>query len=163
MNCEVGGSERRGARLGCAEGWGGEGSSPGTTSFWPAQGQTLPERQLSKGRAATSSSREPKASVPLWSPLCFSPQNLVQRAGVKCRKRPLSLTTELNNRSGKGRLLPWSAQTQGESPPEPDSFFKIMLGLKFRVLPATSEVLELALAALSGGTITLLWDQEPVS
>lgn len=48
-------------------------------------------------------------------------------------------TTKLNNRassasSGRGRLLPWSAQTQGESSPEPASFFKIMLGLEFRVL-----------------------------
>lgn len=46
-------------------------------------------------------------------------------------------TTKLNNRassasSERGRLLPWSAQR--ESPPEPASFFKIMLGLEFRVL-----------------------------
>lgn len=124
MNCEVGGSERRGARLGCAEGWGGEGSSP---SFWPAQGQMLPERQLFKGRAAASSSREPKAFQPT-------------KPGSESWGEMQEETTKFNNsaslvRSGRGQLLPRTAQAQGESPPEPDSiFFKTVLGLEFRLV-----------------------------
>lgn len=70
------------------------------------------------------------------SPRRSSPQNLVQRAGGEMQEE----TTKFNNsaslvRSGRGQLLPRTAQAQGESPPEPDSiFFKTVLGLEFRLV-----------------------------
>lgn len=78
--------------------------------------------------------------------------------------------TQLNNRVSlfnqawrrRGLLLlPWTAQTQEENPPEPYIYILNHTRAGIQGL-ATSEILNLALAALSLGTIILLWDQEPV-